>query len=272
MSKKAHKEEPQQDVPPPVEEAAPLKGESTAIAKAAPRSEIMERVQECLESLETFSGAALPMIRFKEGFTMSEGEDDVEDFEGVIIYTKEMNAYYKDRYKAGEKRQPDCLAPDGKIPITANPVAANCGICPNNKFGSAKEGDGKACKNVRPVFVLVKNQETGEFGVIPRVLRVPPTSLMLVKSYVMALAADFGAYFAVTTKFRTFKRSEEQTHYNIGFTIGKRLSPQERADILFIRNGWLERLKGSTVGADEAEHDPVAAPTMATDVKAETRF
>jgi hypothetical protein len=277
-TKKETKPVAQEEVP-PIGDAAPAAepqkeepAKPTAIAKAQPQSDVVDRVRECLESLETFNNVSLPMIRFKEGFAMSEGADDVETFEGVIIYTKEMNVFYKDRFKAGEKRQPDCLSPDGKTPIARHdkegniiaPIAKSCAVCPNNVFGSAKEGGGKACKNVRPLFVLVKNQETGEFAVIPKMLRVPPTSLVLAKSFIMNLAADFGAYFAVSTKFSVFKRDEAQGHYNIGFSIAKRLSNQERADVTFIRNGWVDRLKAveevEDVGEEHVASAPAAAP------------
>lgn len=242
--------------------------ETAVLAKIEAHPEIVERVKEALESLESFENVQLPMIRFKEGFTMSEGEEDIESFEGVIIYTKEMNAYYKDRFKPGEKKRPDCLAPDGKTPISVDPKvppqAKSCAVCRLNQFGSAKEGDGKACKNVRPVYVLVRNEE-GQYAVIPKMLRVPPTSLVLVKSYIMNLAADFGAYYAVRTKFSVFKRSENQTHYNIKFSFAGRLDSQARADVAFIRNGWIDRLKASEAGIEDSHEEapaPAAGPTI----------
>lgn len=248
-----------------------------ALTKYEPHPEIVGRVKDMLESLESFENVQLPMIRFKEGFAMSEGEDDIDTFEGVIIYTKEMNAYYKDRFKPGEKKRPDCLAPDGKTPVSLDPKvppqAKSCSVCKLNQFGSAKEGDGKACKNVRPVYVLVRNPETGEFGVIPKMLRVPPTSLVLVKSYIMNLAADHGAYHAVLTRFSVFKRSENQTHYNIKFGYAGKLDPQAKADVAFIRSGWIDRLRVSDSGLDDVhqEEAQTAAPASGT-VETETRF
>lgn len=249
----------------------------TALARVEAQPELVERVKEALESLESFENVPLPKIAFKEGFAMSDGEDDIESFEGVIIYTKEMNAYYKDRFKPGEKKRPDCLAPDGKTPVSLDPKvptqAKSCNVCKLNQFGSAKEGDGKACKNVRPVYVLVRNPDTGEFGVIPKMLRVPPTSLVLVKSYIMNLAADYGAYHAVLTKFSVFKRSEAQTHYNIKFSFAGKLDAQARADVAFIRGGWIDRLKVSDSGLDDVQEEHAAsAPAAGPSVEAETRF
>lgn len=236
----------------------------TELVKVTATPEVVERLQEALESLESFASAALPKIHFKEGFKMSDDDDAVESFEGIIIHTTEMNAFYPERYKPGEKKLPTCFAPDGKIPITDKPQSPTCASCPKNQFGSAKEGAGKACKNVRPLYILVYNPETQDYGVIPRMLRIPPTSLGIVKNYVMNLAADYGSMYGVRTKFEVYKKSDSQTHYNIRFATVSRLTPAEKANAQFIRQGWMPRLKDTTVVMDEEPHDePVAAPVPA---------
>jgi len=258
------------EAPPHPAEEAP---KTTAVARAQPSNEVVERLRDALESLESFHKVGFPMIRFKEAFTMAEGADEIEEFEGVIIYTKEMNAYYKERYKPGSRALPDCFSPDGKKPTTAKPVHTDCATCPMNQFGSAKEGDGKACKNVRPLYILVQNQESGDLAIIPKQLRVPPTSLTLIRSYIMSVAADFGAYFAVRTKFSVFKKSDAQTHYNIKFSLGKRLTAEERANVAYIRHGWMPQMMEATVTepVEEEAHAP-AAPTVDVDAEGGPRF
>jgi hypothetical protein len=263
--------------PPPAE---PQRG----LVSMEPIPEVVERVREALEALESFQNAPLPMIRFKEGFTLSEGADEIEEFEGVVIYTKEMNAYYKDRYKAGERKMPDCMSPDGIHPVSTGQVRDKdgklvptktmhheCKTCPMNAFGSSQGGDGKACKNTRPLYILVWNAETKEYGVIPRQLRVPPTSLGLIRAHIMSVAADFGAYFGVRTKFSLFKKSEDQAYYNIKFSYAGRVDRQSMANIRFIREGWMPRLKASTFGIDDlGEAEQPSAPTPGA--SAERRF
>lgn len=260
-----------------VEVVAAPKAESAQLAvKTAPpppRPEIVERVTEALESLESFHNIQLPLIRFKEGFTLAEGDDEVENFEAVIVYTKESNVFYKGRYKAGSKELPDCFSPDGRVPVSNDPkkpvVSPTCAECPNNQFGSGVDG-GKACKNTRPVFLLVKNQE-GEFAVIPKVLRVPPTSLGVIKQYMMGIAADFGSYSSVLTKLSLFKRNEEQAYYNIRFSVAGRLTKEQKADVAFIRQGWLKQMQQGNFGVDDEVNVTPAAPA-AEPVSGEKRF
>jgi hypothetical protein len=262
------------DVPPLGEVVAVAQPQNRTLAKAQATPEVVERLNEALEALSSFNGISLPLIRFKEGFTLIEGEDEVESFEGVMIFTKESNVYYKGRYDSRKISRPDCFSPDGKKPVGDNPQAPTCAECQWNKFGSAQSGDGKACKNTRPVFVLVKSANAEEggfgFGVIPKVLRIPPTSLVAVRNFVVAVAADFGSYYAVRTRFEVYQRSEGQTHYNIKLSVAGRLSSEEKASILAIRNGWMPQMTQGNFGFDE-EH-ATEAPQRPSQVDTEARF
>lgn len=202
--------------------------------------ELIERMQEAKETLESFDDLKLPKIGFKDGFKLSDSDESVDEFTGIIVYTKETNVYYKGRYKQGQTEQPDCFSPDGKVPATNPPQAPTCKVCPHNVYGSAKDGDGKACKNTRPVYFLVNG------GIIPKVLRVPPTSLGAIKQYMLNVAADYGSYMAVRTKAIAYKKNEEQTYFNIKFeTVGK-VSEQEKVDVKCVRETWLNLMKEQT--------------------------
>ena len=212
--------------------------------------ELKERMAEARETLESFEDLRLPKIGFKDGFTLTEGEEPVEEFTGIIVYTKETNVYYKGRYKAGQSEQPDCFSPDGKIPTTNPSQAPTCKVCPHNQYGSAKDGDGKACKNTRPVYFLIDG------GIIPKVLRVPPTSLGMIKQYMLSVAAEYGSYMGLKTKVSIYKKTEEQTHWNIKFSPAGKVSEQEKVDVKCVRDTWLNLMKEQTF-VDSPEGEPV---------------
>ena len=202
--------------------------------------ELKERMQEAKETLESFEDLRLPKIGFKDGFTLAEGSEPVDEFTGIIVYTKETNVYYKGRYKAGQNEQPDCFSPDGKVPTTEKPQAPTCKVCPHNQYGSAPGGDGKACKNTRPVYFLVDG------GIIPKVLRVPPTSLGMVKQYMLNVAADYGSYMAVKTRVSIYRKVESQEHWNIKLEPAGKVSEQEKVDVKCVRDTWLNLMKEQT--------------------------
>lgn len=225
-------------------------------------ADLVERLQEAKESLESFTDLKLPLIRFKEGFTFADGEEPLDEFEGVILYTKETNVYYANRYKQGSAVPPDCFSSDGKVPTVPKPQHPNCKDCKHNQFGSSREGDGKACKNTRPVYVLT------EGAVIPRVLRVPPTSIGLVKQYILKIATDYGSYLGVKTKFLAYKKTDSQTHYNIQLSFAGKLSAQEKVDVQHIRQVWLQFMQEQQFHVPEEGYQETVAPIVAESTEA----
>lgn len=114
-------------------------------------------------------------------FRMPDGSQ-VKQIEGVLIDSNRCNAYWKaDMSAGGSGNPPDCASFDGVKPYTEAPVHADCAGCPMNKYGSGKDGSGKACKNMRRVHVLAQGE------LIPYRLTLPPTSLRAFDDYMTAL-------------------------------------------------------------------------------------
>ncbi len=107
------------------------------------------------------------------------GEDDDEpelakEIRGVILFHHPVNAYWAEDY-TGQNNPPDCASFDGKFG-EGNP-GGNCAVCPNNQWGSDETG-GKACKNMRRIYIL----QEGE--IFPLLLTLPPTSLGNYSKYI----------------------------------------------------------------------------------------
>lgn len=232
--------------------------------------EVSMMLADAFESLESFEGIGLSTLRFtNEGFHIVDGEPPVDSFEGILIYTKESNVFYEKTYKPGQNLPPDCASPDGKVPTSGENIQAKeCKTCPQNQFGSSRTGDGKACKNTRPTFFLVGG------GVIPQVLRVPPTSLKYIRKYIMNVATNYGSYFAVKTRVSIFKEEEGQTYSNIKFQVAGPVKQETtitdgfitdlgKADVRAIRAGWMPLMQAGTFGIDEGSmQERPAEPAM----------
>ena len=117
--------------------------------------------------------APLPQIKIMREspqYEMPAG-DMVKSFEGHIIYFCNANQYYSKKFGEGDAI-PDCYSTDGIIPAGGTDLQKGpCRICPMNEYGSAAEGEGKACQNTIRLYVLVDGE------VIPSVLKAPPSSL-----------------------------------------------------------------------------------------------
>lgn len=132
------------------------------------------------------------------------GEEDAEAIEGIIVHVGKRRQYWETADPTGEP--PDCFSKD--MVIGKGTPGGECGNCPMNEFGSAKNGHGKACKESRAVFLV----RSGDH--LPIVVNVPPGSLKNLKQYLMRLPAPF---FQVVTRLtlRKEKNADSITYSQV---------------------------------------------------------
>ena len=102
------------------------------------------------------------------------GDDpDNPDYErklvGVILYHHLANAYWPEGSEYDDNVPPFCQSFDGKQGY--GEPGGVCAACAFNQFGSTANGSGKACKNMRILYLL----RSGEY--MPLQINPPPTSL-----------------------------------------------------------------------------------------------
>jgi hypothetical protein len=95
---------------------------------------------------------------------------------GVIVDQHPVNAYWAVKY-SGQNNPPDCSSMDGKVGITVDGQQRDCATCPYNQWGSDEDGRGKACKNMRRIYILPEGE------MFPLLLTLPPTSLKNFANY-----------------------------------------------------------------------------------------
>lgn len=102
--------------------------------------------------------------------------DMVKELVGVIVDHHPVNAYWAVKY-SGENNPPDCSSMDGKEGVDKDGNRRPCNSCPYNEWGSDEDGRGKACKNMRRIYILPEGQ------MFPLLLTLPPTSLKNFSNY-----------------------------------------------------------------------------------------
>lgn len=95
---------------------------------------------------------------------------------GVIVDQHPVNAYWAMKY-SGENNPPDCSSMDGKEGVDQDGNRRPCNSCPYNEWGSDEDGRGKACKNMRRIYILREGE------MFPLLLTLPPTSLKNFSNY-----------------------------------------------------------------------------------------
>ena len=110
-----------------------------------------------------------------------EFDTSVTSFRGVVVNYHNCNALYLNPEPSNEP--PDCSSPDGiKGLDMLNGEIKDCESCPSNQWGSGNGTKrGKACKNMRRLYILVEGSD------IPIVMTLPPTSIVGWEKYKSAV-------------------------------------------------------------------------------------
>ena len=110
------------------------------------------------------------MTQFEEPGDDPENPEYVRNIEGIIVYNHASNAYWAAGSEYDDSAMPMCSSFDGKSGFGT--PGGSCELCPMNQYGTDMGGGkGKACKNMRTLYIL----RSGE--AMPIQLSLPPTSL-----------------------------------------------------------------------------------------------
>ena len=150
----------------------------------------------------------------------------------IIAASTHANFFYDKKWKPDTISAPACYAysATGKgmkpHPTSTNPQHETCEGCPNNEWGSAAEGDGKACKNQR-VLALV----TPDGGEEVAILKVPVTSVKNYSDYVNKVSTLFSRSLngLITT---ISAEPHKKTQFKLNFSNGPLLDATVGAPIL----------------------------------------
>ncbi len=133
-------------------------------------------VQTALENIDP-RPPRIKISRETQAFLMPDGSTEKE-ITGIILFHHKARGYWEEE----GQQIPTCSSMDGKTGTDENGIEHNCITCAKNTFGSGKDGHGKACKEMRWIYIL----QEGE--IIPSRISLPPTSLGKFDSFVTALA------------------------------------------------------------------------------------
>lgn len=154
---------------------------STEVALLKERlAQQLARQQEAANALRS-TGA---FISFKNANLKVDGQP----IPGNMIEVRVLAAigertYYADEFDADAVQVPDCYSLDDTVPhIEArNPQSDSCGDCPQNKWGTALRGKGKACREGARVIVVPANVPLKTAPMFTA--KIPVTSLNTVTAF-----------------------------------------------------------------------------------------
>ena len=135
-----------------------------------------QEVQTSLDNIDP-KPPRIKVSRESRIFMMPDGST-AKNLTGILVFHHKARGYWETE---GQKI-PTCSSMDGDTGTNENGEIYICKSCQLNIFGSGKDGFGKACKEMRWVYLLQENE------IIPSRISLPPSSLGKFDSFITALA------------------------------------------------------------------------------------
>lgn len=188
----------------------------------------------------------LPRVKIPGGGTVQfelpsddpESPDYAKTLEGVILFHHLNNAYWPEGSEFDDSAAPLCASMDGKLGM--GEPGGLCATCALNQYGTASGSAGKACKNMRTLYLL----RSGEF--MPLQVILPPTSLRPFnefsnRAFLMRRRASFGSVVQIGLK----KMVNGSNEYSVAtFHRLYDFEGEELAQIRAYANAFKEQIKG----------------------------
>lgn len=238
-----------------------------SLAGASP--ELQERMLEVKDNMESVENFQLPRAKMTAaGWQLIEGEPAITELEGILLHTKKTNVYYAKPFNKNDVQPPDCYSLDGVLPAMdmkdkdgkhKPPVNPTCKGCPMAEFGTNQMKSGKACRNLKPMYMLLSDE-----AIMPRQVTVTPASLKAANQYLMDLTERGIAYRKVKTKITAFKKDPEDTFMTLKFQMGAKLDDQQQLNVEYLKNQWLPVMNNQVVDQNEFDKGPSAPVESST--------
>ena len=173
------------------------------------------------KAAEQLNGIKLELPQLKipaAGATFFEiDEEPMKELQGVIVLHGPRHVYF-DKDFEGDSTPPRCSSRDGIQGIwnideqiegedgelTGEVEIKNCADCPYGKFGSDKNGRGKACKEKHQVYILLNGRP------LPFSLMLPVSSVGVLNAYATSLFNKGKFLNEVVTSF-TLEKATNKT-------------------------------------------------------------
>ncbi len=183
--------------------------------------------------------------------------EKVPSFTARFIHHSRLNLYWEKSFdETGGGEIPDCFSTDGIKPDPSSEKKQSdlCAGCPQNQFGTAEKGEGKACQNRKRLHVFPSDMQS----LIPFRLGVSSVNMKQVDQFVTMIECTGKHFQLVETEFSLIKSKS-----NSGQTFAKLVMKEvpdsfveergKQIEIKNLRDKWLPVMKDQAFGAEEGQ-------------------
>lgn len=190
------------------------------------------------KAAEQLNGIKLELPQLKipsAGSTFFEvDEEPLKELKGVIVLHGPRHVYF-DKDFEGDSAPPKCSSRDGIQGIwnldeqgedaTGEVEIKNCADCPYSKFGSDKNGRGKACKEKHQIYILLDGKP------LPFSMMLPVSSVGVLNAYATSLFNKGKFLNEVLTSF-TLEKTTNKTGIVYSKIVMKKVRDLTEAELV----------------------------------------
>lgn len=181
----------------------------------------------------------------------------IDEIRAIVLFKQKIRGCWEEGNKT-----PLCSSFDGITGIDPNNNKRRCAECPQNAWGSGKEGRGKACKEMRRMFLLTPD------NALPIQISFPPTSISVIDNFFSARLTNRISDIAKQVKFSLTKMNKNG--FDFAIAILKNGDDVPAKEILVVNNlrkqfvdGWKkieideeDYMQGDAVDAEAGNSEP----------------
>lgn len=165
----------------------------------------------------------------------------IDELVGAVLYKQKVRGCWEEGNKI-----PLCSSFDAIEGVDGEGNKRKCANCPQNAWGSGKKGKGKACKEMRRIFLLTQG------NALPIQLSFPPTSISPIDNFFSARLTNKIPDLAKEVKFSLVKQSADGFDFAVAvLKNGKDFDGKEMLDLNRLRNKFVDAWKTIAVDDDE---------------------
>ena len=192
-----------------------------------------DEVTNVMEIIETNLGTAGVQISQLDKVTVppgggktfavnpGDGEIAVQNITGIIVWAPTQNGFWSKPIEEAPNDPPACFSADGITGI--GDPGGQCYCCPNKEWGSDFKERGKACRDLRPIFLL----QPGEY--LPIIVQTSRMSIKRLGAYFTLLARKGIPYYAAITEIGLEQQQRPGTPlYSVLTFAVKEVVPKEQ--------------------------------------------
>lgn len=165
----------------------------------------------------------------------------IDELKAIVLFKQKTRGCWEEGNKT-----PICSSFDGITGTDANGNNRRCAECPQNAWGSGKEGRGKACKEMRRMFLLTPD------NALPIQISFPPTSIGVIDNFFSARLTNRISDIAREVKFTLVPTSKNG--YDFALAVlknGDNVPPKKILSINELRQKFVDSWRNIAIDEDD---------------------